>query len=105
MPATARTPPQSYFPVSDFVDHRVLAASTAEVHDIPAGSVSVIISTDQDLYVRRNATAAVPSGDVTDGTGAALVPAGVGRAFELSGVSYLSLISAAAAKVTLEWFA
>jgi hypothetical protein len=105
MPLTVKAPPQSYFPLSDYIDHRVLAAATAEAIGPPVGAHAVIISTDQDLYVRRNATATVPSADVTDGSGAALIPAGTGRAFELSGVTTLSFISAAAAKVTLEWLA
>lgn len=50
------------------------AAGVAEAITIPAGSTHVAFSATSDFYMRFNATAAVPSADVTDGTGSELNP-------------------------------
>jgi hypothetical protein len=104
MTTSTTSPIIPYFPLTSYVDHRILAASTAEAHYIPSGKTAVIITTDVDLYIKADDTATVPSADVLDGAGAAYIPAGVGRAFSTGGVGYISLIAAAAAAVTLEFF-
>ena len=59
---------------SDYIDARVLAATVAEVITVPAGATFVMFSGTADFYVRFNAAATIPSGDVTDGTASELNP-------------------------------
>lgn len=90
---------------SDHVDARVLAANTAERHTIPAGAKFVSFSADGDFYAKfgdGTVNAAVPSTDVTNGTGSALNP-GVRRIVE--GITHVSLIAAAARVITMEFWA
>lgn len=91
-------------PPADYVDVRVLAAAAPERHTIPAGAAFVVFSCSTDFYVRFGdvtVTAAVPAGDVTDGSGSELNP----EAREIpSGTTHISLISAAGAVATLSFF-
>lgn len=89
---------------SDYVDARVLAASTSKRHTIPAGVTHVLFSADGDFFARfgdGTITATVPAGDVTDGGASMLNPAA--RRIP-AGVTHVALISAAARAVTMEWY-
>lgn len=83
-----------------YVDARVLAASVNEDHTIPANAKYVIFSAEADFYAKRGGTAAVPSGDVTDGTASELNPAG----YDIEGVATIGLISATAQTITMAFY-
>lgn len=90
--------------VADYVDARVLAANTAERHTIPAGANFVNFSGDGDFWAKfgdNTVTAAIPSGDVTDGSAPMLNP---GTRRIPKGVTSISLIAGAARNVTLEFW-
>ncbi len=83
-----------------YVDARVLAASTNEDHTVPSGTKYVIFSSSADFYASRGGSAAVPSGDVTDGTGSELNPVG----YDLEGVTTIGLISETAQTITMSFY-
>jgi hypothetical protein len=96
----ARTP-------STYVDIRDFSATIAETATVPAHTTGkradiVIFSSDCDFYVRKDATAAIPSGDVTDGTGSVFKPV----IYLLNGnVSTLSIVPTTAdCSVVLEYY-
>lgn len=63
-------------PAPTWIDARVLAANVAETHTMPANARFVLFSSDcGKFYVNPNGTAAVPAGDVTNGTASELNPA------------------------------
>ena len=85
-----------------YIDARVLAASTNETVTIPADATQVIFSANADFYVNPNSgTAAVPAGDVTDGTGSELNP--VGYSGLLAGGTF-GIISPVAATITMAFY-
>ena len=89
-----------------YIDFRVLAASTAETITHPTGALRAVIVPNADVYVNnQGATAAVPAADITDGTGPIYIPAGTARPFEVVAAGTLSIISASAAIVAIEYFA
>lgn len=89
---------------SDTVNALVLAASTSERDAIPTSAGMVIITSNADIYVKAgnsSVEAAVPSTEVTDGTGSALNP----KVFLLDGThTHIAVISEYACKVTLEYY-
>lgn len=85
-------------PASDYVLARDVAAGVAEAFTVPAGANFVVFSSNVDFYA-KSGTAAVP-GDVTDGTASELNPVGMA----LYGVSSISVISAAAGKITASFY-
>ena len=86
--------------------HRLLVASTAETFSVPADANYVLFSSTDDFYVAYTSggegtvTAVVPSSDVTDGSGMDLNP----TQRMLHDVDEISIISEAAAKVTMTFF-
>lgn len=92
--------PVTPFPV--YVNHRTVTA--AETETVPDGASWMVITSDADLWA-SDGTAAVPSSDVTDGTGSFFVKAGVARAFAVVATQTLSVISASGtAHVSFEYF-
>jgi hypothetical protein len=87
--------------VSDHVDSRVLAANVAEVHTIPTGAKAVNFTATDYFYANFGAAAAVPAGDVIDGT--ASVPCPGLRTFG-SSITTIGLIAPRACVVTMEFF-
>ncbi len=92
--------PSSVRPAPTHVNALVLGVATAETLTIPTGANYVIFSSEGDFYVRVNAAATVPAGDVTDGSAAELNP----PAYGLNGVTSLSVISKAANIVTAAFY-
>lgn len=87
-----------------YVDARVLAASTAETVTIPSDVDFIVFSGNvalADYYVKIGGTAAVPSGDVTDGSSAFANP---GYAIVERGGSF-SVISPTGGVLTMAMFA
>jgi hypothetical protein len=83
-----------------YIDARDLAANTNETHTVPAGADFVVFSADGDFYAKPNGAAAVPSGDVTDGSASELNSSH----WDLNNVTSIGLIASAARKVTLSFY-
>lgn len=83
-----------------YIDAKVLAASTAETITVPAGAKYVIFSAEADFWANPNDTAAVPSGDVSDGSASELNPVG----YDVEGVSTISIISETAQNVSVTFY-
>ena len=86
-------------PVSDQINARALAASSAETTTVPSGARFVIFSSTADFYAKPNATATIP-GDVTDGTACELNPA----MWVLTGISNISVIAPADTVITFTYY-
>lgn len=94
-----------HLPAEGYVDNFVLAAGVAETVTVPAGARVVYFSTTADFWVRFSndsplPAAAVPSADVTDGTGSVFNP----RSRDVTSFSQFSIISDYAAKLSLSWY-
>lgn len=63
-------------PVALYIDNLVLTAGAAKTITVPAGADLVLIGcSSPPFYLRQGGTlTAVPSGDVTDGSGSAVSP-------------------------------
>ena len=85
-----------------YINARVLAATTNESVTIPTGATQVVFSANGDFYVNPNSgTAAVPSDDVTDGSGSELNPVGYSG---LVAGSTFGIIAPAATNVTMAFY-
>lgn len=90
--------------LSFYVNNRTI--SSAETETVPTGAGRVVITSDGDAWMNPNGTAAVPSGDVTDGTGSICLKAGVARVFYVAAGNSLSIIAASGTvHVSYEYFA
>lgn len=89
-------------PIGTYVSNRTLAAGVAETVTVPAGATSVIVSGDATMWARIGGTAAVPTGDVTDGTGSVCLQTWAYRACTPGGT--ISVVAGATAHVSFEWF-
>ena len=107
-PNLFRIPPDApggfatYFrPMPTYTDARVLAANVAEDHTVPGTARFVIFSaTCAAFYAKAGGTAAVPAGDVTDGTGSTLNPGG----FFVGDIVTIGLIAPATCVVTMDFY-
>lgn len=93
---------------SNYVLARALGAGVAEAITVPAASATtsgryVRLCGTVDFYYSTTTTATVP-GDTTDGTACELVPAGKVEWLYISGVTTISVISAATCIVTASFF-
>lgn len=99
---------QSVQGFSGYVDARVLAATTAEDFQAPAGAKYVRIAGDGTFYLKvgsASVTAAVPGADVTDGSASQVCPNGDAVWITLPvDQAYISVISSAIRVVTLSYF-
>lgn len=91
---------QTYALKQGTIDNYVLAASTNKAVTVPAGAEYALFAADADIWVKVGGVAAVPSGDVTDGTGSELNP--VVRRVEPGGT--VGVISEYAAKVSITFY-
>lgn len=85
---------------STFIDVRVLEAGVAESHTVPAGAKYVLFSSSAPFYINFVAAAAVPTVDITDGSGSILNP--TFRAID--GATAIGLISPTICIITMEFF-
>ncbi len=90
--------------ISNHVDIRQLAANVAEGHTVPSGAKHCLVRSQVDIWVDPASTAAVPSGDVTDGSAAYFIPAEVLEPIEVDDVTTLSIISEYAGLVMLAFY-
>lgn len=89
-------------PAPNYVQNRVLAASTAETVTWPTGATVVVFGRDGDFWVRWDGSAAaVPSADVTDGGGSELNPTARSR----NGQSTFSVIAEDVRKLSMAFYA
>jgi hypothetical protein len=100
-----RSPHSDYAPpISDYKNVLVLAANTAQAFTVPAGKFKVYLTASVSgvaLYVKKNATATIPSSNVTDGSGPMLNPGGR----QVSPGDTISCICADACVVVAEFYA
>lgn len=82
------------------VNHYLLTANTNKAVTVPTGANYALFSSTADIWVRMGGTAAVPAGDVTNGTGSELNP--VLRKVEAGGT--IGVISESAAKVSIVFY-
>ncbi len=89
--------------MSDTVYSTVISVGgTAESVTVPAGARIVFFKATADFYVKTSGTAAVPSGDVLDGSASLLNP----ESLYVERVSTLSLVSSSGgAIINMEFFA
>ena len=84
-----------------YIDVRVLGVATNEDHTVPSGAKWVVFSANcAAFYVKIGTTAAVPAGDVTDGSGSELNPS----SWYLGAASQLGIIAPATCVVTLSFY-
>lgn len=104
--ATDKKSPINAIRQSNYIDARVLAAGIAESHTVPTGAVYVIFSAftstgaQASFWADFNGTAAIPSADITDGSGCEANPA----VRYVKGVTTISLIAPAACIVTMSFY-
>ena len=91
---------QTFAVPQGYVNNYVLTASTNKAVTIPTGARYAVFAASADIWVNVGGTAAIPSGDVTDGTGSELNP--VVRWIE--GETTIGVISAYAAKVSIAFY-
>jgi hypothetical protein len=82
------------------VNNYLLVASTNKAVTVPTGANFALFSASADIWVNVDGVAAVPSGDVTDGTGSELNPSL--RRVEAGGT--IGVISEYAAKVSIVFY-
>lgn len=85
---------------SDYIDVAFLAADVAESFTVPAKANIVLFSSTFNFYLNTRATAVIPTGDITDGSGPEFNPI-VRQVF--SGDS-LSLIASSACIIMLAFY-
>jgi hypothetical protein len=83
-----------------YVDAAYFAAPGNSDVAVPAGSKFVLYAGTVNFWVKRGGSAAVPSGNISDGSGSELNPTG----HELSEVSTLGIAVGAAGHVTLTFY-
>lgn len=86
-----RTKTVPVIPFPSHVNHRVVTA--AETETVPAGAYMVVIKTDATIWL-SDGTAAVPAGDVTNGTGSFPMSPGEAICFDVVPAQTISVISA-----------
>jgi hypothetical protein len=93
---------QTYAIPPGYINTYELAASTAKAVTIPTGARFAIFGATADIWVVIGAgkTAAVPSGDTTDGSGSELNPS----IRNVTGQTAMSIISESAAKVSITFY-
>lgn len=87
-------------PQSDVIYNLVLTADVEKVVTVPTGADIVLFGTTANFYCKMNATAEVPTIDVTDGSGSELNPS----SRQIAGVSTIHLISASNCIITLAFY-
>jgi hypothetical protein len=89
-------------PISNTVNVMDFTAAGVKTQNVPSGANLVLIrpASGQDVFVKLGAAAAVPTGDITDGSGSAQDP----TIIELMGAATISVATAAAGIVTLSFY-
>lgn len=82
-----------------WVDNMFLGSDSAESYAIPAGAGFAIITSNQPFWARVGGTAAIPTTEITDGTGSFYIAAGM--QCKLGSGKTLSMIRATAASTVI----
>ena len=91
---------QTYAIKQGTVNNYVLVANTNKAVTVPSDALYAVFASTADIWVRVGNVAAVPSGDVTDGTGSELNP--IVRRVEPGAT--IGVISEYAAKVSIVFY-
>lgn len=92
-------------PQSDYIDYYTLAADTHEAHAVPSGARYAKVTAASLAYAKPTATSfALPSGDITDGTGPITLPANVAVLIDLRNGTSLGLRAAGTPIVEVQYF-
>ena len=91
-------------PAGGYVDARVLAANTAEVHTVPEGATRVLVTVTGNAFINIGGAAAVAAADVTNGSGSILMVNTQPRLFALNGAATIGVIASAIQTVVLEFY-
>jgi hypothetical protein len=82
-----------------------ITATTAKTVTVPGSAFRVVINADADIWINPNGTAAVPTGDVTDGTGSMFQMKGLRTAYQVAPTGTFSIIPATGTvHASFEWF-
>jgi len=103
MQVSQLTAAETISPIGTSVYNLVLTANTAKLVAIPSCSIAVFFSCDADFWVKfgdSSVVAAIPTSDVTDGSGSILNP----TARILGVQTHISVISESDCSMSLEWF-
>lgn len=92
--------PTAALATSDSSQVIVLAANQAKLVTVPSGAGTVLFSATGDFWARFGAAAAVPTGDIVDGTAPELNPAGR----DVRGITSIGIAAPAACVVNLVFF-
>lgn len=92
--------PTQAIPQSDHINVRFLAAESAESEIVPAKAKIVLFSSTANFYLNTRAAAAIPTNDITDGSGPEYNP--VARV--VSPGDTLSLIASGACIVMMAYY-
>ncbi len=88
---------------SAYMDARVLAATTAKVHTIPAGARSVRFTGTIPFWINFGGAAVIPAADVTDGTASILILTDRLYAIPATATT-IGIIASAICTVTMEFY-
>ena len=88
-------------PASDHVDCYVLAAGVPKIVTVPAPARHVFFSATGDFFARFGGPAAIPAGDITNGSASEVNP--TQRA--LDSIQTIGLIAPLDCTVSLAWYA
>jgi len=88
-------------PFPAYVNHR--AVTVAETETVPANAYVVVIKTDAVAWFSRG-TAAVPAGDVTDGTGSFPISPGEAILFDVKPGTEIRVIAASGTANVSFWY-
>jgi len=83
-----------------YINNYVLTADSNKAVSVPTDAVYAVFAATADVWVNVGGVAAIPTTDITDGTGSELNP--VARIVE--GESTIGIISAYAAKVSVAFY-
>lgn len=92
---------------SQYIDNRVLAATTVETFQAPAGAKYVRIAADGGFFLRiapTSSAAAVPAADVTDGSGSEYQTGAPEWKVLPGDQAYISVIASATRVISLSFF-
>ncbi len=83
-----------------YINNYVLVADTNTAVTVPTGAVYAVFSSNADIWVKVGGVAAIPSANITDGSGSELNP--IARRIE--GESTIGVISGYTAKVSIAFY-
>jgi hypothetical protein len=99
-PDTTRQFSSSVLIPPTYTDAIVLVANVSQTQAVPTGANWVIFSADCNFYAKTGASAAVPGATTTTGAAAMQNPA----AWNVIGITQITVVAATACKVTLSFY-